>query len=70
MTVQERVCGLTFDAISIKENLNYDVSKDEVEGLENLGKYGSSDSTARYAMVFMARGLASKWKQTLGYFFF
>lgn len=70
MSEQDKVCGVAFDAISVKEKLNYNIAQDEVDGLENLGVYGSSDSTAKYAMVFMVKGLASKWKQTLGYFLF
>lgn len=70
MTRQERICGIVFDAISIKSGLYYDVTNDKMGGYEDLVEYGRSNEIAQNAMVFMARGLASNWKRTLGYFFF
>ncbi|XP_050710732.1 uncharacterized protein LOC126995287, partial [Eriocheir sinensis] len=32
--------------------------------------YGRANVSANYAMMFMVKLLASKWKQPLGYFFF
>lgn len=37
MTEQDKVCGVLFDAISLKERIHY---KDKTDGLENLGEYG------------------------------
>ncbi|XP_063859154.1 uncharacterized protein LOC135100120 [Scylla paramamosain] len=68
MDKKDRVCVLMFDAVAIKSGLYYNTSKDKMEGIEDLGMYGRSDKVAKYAMVFMVRGLAHKWKQTLGYF--
>ena len=70
MSEQDKVCGVIFDAISVKKIFNYNITQDEVDGLENLGVYGASDSKAKYAMLIRVKGLASKWKQTLGYFLF
>lgn len=70
MDKKDRVCVLMFDAVAIKSGLYYNTSKDKMEGIEDLGMYGRSDKVAKYAMVFMVRGLAHKWKQTLGYFLF
>ena len=39
------------DAISIKRGLFYNISKDKVDGIEDLGIYGKSDRLAKYAMV-------------------
>lgn len=70
MTKQKRICGIVFYVISLKSGLYYDISNDKMQGYEDLGEYGRSREIAQYAMVFMARGLASNWKQTLGYLFF
>lgn len=67
---KDKVCGIVFDAISLKSGVFYNVSKDEFEGFEDLGQYGKSEIPAQYAMVFMAKGLGKKWKQPLGYFYF
>ena len=70
MKPQDRVCGVIFDAVSLKEGITYNIHRDKFNGFEDLGQYGSSGKPATYAMVFMAKGLASKWKQVLGYFLF
>ena len=70
MNPQGKVCGIVFDAVSIKCGLHYNNVKDQIEGFEDLGVYGGSDKPAQFAMVFMAKGLCSKWKQALGYFLF
>ena len=66
---KDNVCGIVFDAISLKSGLYYNVTKDQVDGVEDLGQYGRSEQTAEYAMVFMVKGLARKWKKVLAYFF-
>ena len=68
MEAKDKVCGVVFDAISLKSGLYYNITKDQV--VEDLGQYGRSEQTAQYAMVFMVKGLARKWKQALAYFFF
>ena len=51
-----------FDEVSLKENLTYNISKDEIEG------YDDNCKSANHAGVFMIRSLTSKWKQPIGYF--
>lgn len=70
MSHRDKICGLVFDAISIKRNIHYNINKDKFDDLEDLGMYGRANVSANYAMMFMVKGLASKWKQPLGYFFF
>ncbi|XP_076057366.1 uncharacterized protein LOC143034907 isoform X2 [Oratosquilla oratoria] len=70
MSETEKICGITFDAISLKSGIYYDIVKDQIIGYENMGEYGHSDKIAQYALVFMAKGLCVKWKQVLGYFLF
>lgn len=70
MEKRDTVCSITFDAISIKEGLYYNRSTDKMDGFEDLGQYGASGKRARYAMVFMVKGIAKKWKQIVGYFLY
>ena len=72
MKPQDKVCGIVFDAISLKSGLHYNSVTDKVDGFEDLSQYhsGNSSKPAHFAMVFMLKGLCSKWKQALGYFLF
>ena len=60
-------CAVTFDDISLKSALSYNPQHDVIEGFENFGELGQSKYMATHALVFMARGLSSKWKQPVGY---
>ena len=68
MSIHSRLCAIVIDEMSIKESVTYNVEKDEIEGFENFGLLGKTKFVANYAIVFMVRGLVSKWKQPLGYF--
>lgn len=70
MSTQDKLCGITFDAVSIKSGIYYQQSNDKFVGFEDCGQYYKGKKPAQYAMVFMAKGLCSKWKQVLGYFLF
>ena len=67
---EDKLCGVTFDAISIKSGIYYDKKYDKFVGFEDCGQYHKGDKPAQYAMVFMAKGLCRKWKMPLGYFLF
>jgi len=59
MTGLEKDCVLVFDEMALKTKLVYNKERDCVEGFEDF----------RFiALVFMLRGISSKWKQPLGYF--
>ena len=51
-----------------KESLIYNVEKDEIEGYEDFGSLGRTKYVANHAIAFLVRGLATKWKQPVGYF--
>lgn len=68
MNSRAKVCSVVVDEMAIKEGVTYDKGRDMIEGLEEFGSQGSSLKPANHAVVFMARGLESKWKQPLGYF--
>ena len=54
--------------MSIKEGLVYNEATDSVEGFEDFGDIGQTRYITNYAIAFMVRGLASKWKQPVRYF--
>lgn len=72
MKAQATVCGVVFDAISLKSGVHYNSVTDKVDGFADLAQYHSSNSNkpAQFAVVVMLQGLCSKWRQALGYFLF
>jgi hypothetical protein len=67
MNESGKLCTLTMDEVSLKANLQYDQSKDDVTGVEYFGEGHRSSKVATAALVFMARGIKDNWKQPLGY---
>ena len=61
-------CAATFDEISLKSALVYNSHRDVIEGFENFGDLDQSKYMATHELVFMVRGLSSKWKQPVRYF--
>ncbi|MCP4266887.1 MAG: hypothetical protein GY777_15180 [Candidatus Brocadiaceae bacterium] len=51
------MCGIVFDAISIKESLHFDKASDSINGREDFGDHGKSFKEANHALVFMVKGL-------------
>ncbi|KAF0717771.1 Uncharacterized protein FWK35_00034244, partial [Aphis craccivora] len=68
MTNEEKYCVVVFDEMSIKKYLEYSKYLDMVEGFEDLGHKGRTNKIASLAMVFIARGLYSRWKMPITYF--
>ncbi len=70
MPERDRVCSLMIDEIHLKQNLQYDQHQDVIVGYEDLGgHYKRSKEHAGNALVFMLRGLCSRWNQPVGYVF-
>ena len=61
-------CAVTFEEMSLKSALAYNSHGDVIEGFDNFGELGQTKYMATHALVFMALGLSSKWKQPVGYF--
>lgn len=57
MKPSELAFSIVFDEMAIKKHLDYNKALDRIDVLTTKGE------TANQAMVLMARGLASKWKQ-------
>lgn len=67
---RDRVCSLLVDEMSFKSNMTYDRQFDVVVGHEDLGLgHQRSKLVASNALTFMVRGLASNWKQPIGFAF-
>ena len=60
--------AIAFDEMAIKQGLTYNHGTDRVEGFEDFGSVGQTRYIANHTTMFMVRGLASKWKQPIGYF--
>lgn len=66
---KEKDCILCVDEISLKSHLFYDISKDKIIGFQESHNKKSSN-IATSALVVMARGIATRWKQPIAYFFY
>lgn len=53
MSYQEKQCVVLLDEISIMKSIEYNKSKDEIEGYEDLGTLGRTDKIGSHALVIM-----------------
>ena len=58
MDDKDRCVALIFDETSLKSSLVYNHGLDKIEGFEDFSEL---DFVANHALVFMFRGLLSKW---------
>ncbi|XP_040355081.1 uncharacterized protein LOC115322190 [Ixodes scapularis] len=65
----DRACSIVFDEMHIKKELSYNPSSDRFEGLEEYSNGVQGANLSNKALVFMAKGIRTPWKQPLGYFF-
>ena len=63
MTKLEQNCSLVFDEISLKQHLDFDKYSDKAIGIQSNGKQ------VNQVLVLMVRGLSTKWKQSIAYFY-
>ncbi|CAH2989328.1 unnamed protein product [Chilo suppressalis] len=68
MKVEEKLCVLLFDEISLKAHLSFNQKKDKVTGFVDDG-YKRQPEIADHAQVFMVRGLLKNYKQPISYTF-
>ena len=68
--INEKDCNvsLVFDKMSIKQALLYNEKCNTIQGFEDFGFIVQTKYIANHVIAFVVRGLASKWKQPLGYF--
>ena len=63
----DRKCKICIDEMSLQSHLFYNVTKDQIPGFNTVND--NNEEPSKNVMVIMAQGLASKWKQPLGYYF-
>ncbi|XP_063893678.1 uncharacterized protein LOC135117720 [Helicoverpa armigera] len=68
MKLEEKLCVVMFDEVSLKNNLSYNERKDKITGLVDNGQERKSEF-ADHAQVFMLRGLIYNYKQAVSYTF-
>ncbi|XP_072143639.1 uncharacterized protein [Dermacentor andersoni] len=64
---QDRACTIIFDEMHVSKELSYNPVSDRFEGLEEYSA-AQGPNLANKALVFMAKGICTPWKQPLGYF--
>ena len=62
MSEKDRLCNVCIDEMSLKCSSHYNVSKDRIGGFVNMD-CGGSQEISKQALVYMATGLVSNWKQ-------
>jgi hypothetical protein len=68
MSAQQRLCTVMFDEMSLKSHLDYSRRRDKIIGLESINN-DDNCRLANHALVFMACGVCSNWRQALGVHF-
>ena len=68
MSESAKICTLIMDEMSLKSHLFYDISSDSIIGFESFGEGKTSNLVANSALVLMARGILSNWKQPVAFF--
>ena len=68
MNERDHNVSLVFGDMRIKQVLLYNEKCNTIEGFEDFGFIGQTKYMVNHATAFVVRGLASKWKQPLGYF--
>lgn len=71
---KDRIYSIRFNEMSLRVAVTYVSSEDNICGFEHYGGMvkNTADAEAKlanYALVFMVRGIISKWKQPFGFFF-
>ena len=66
MAVPEKMCSLTLDEMSIKSRVEFDKSNGRFCGNVSLPLH---TGITTHALVFMLGGVATRWKQTVAYYF-
>ncbi|XP_039304899.1 THAP domain-containing protein 5 [Solenopsis invicta] len=65
----DKHCILVMDEMSITPSKIFDPSTNTFMGYATLGNHKDEKNIATHALVFMLAGIASRWKQIVGYYF-
>lgn len=64
-SLRDKCCMLMLDEMSCKRNLFYEKHSDKIIGFHDDGK-SRKNLVVSHVLVLMARGISTRWKQTLG----
>lgn len=67
MEDMDKVCSIGWDEMSLTAHLDFEKIKDYIDGFEDLGSK-RTNNFATHALVFMIRGLKTRYKQPIAYF--
>lgn len=67
--INENLCILAFDEMSIRKNLTYNVKLDQIDGYQDHACQGRTSEIASHALTFMAIGIRKRWKQPIAFYF-
>lgn len=68
-TVQDNLCILAFDEMSIRKNISFNTRQDQIDGYQDHAGQGRTSEIASKALTFMAIGVRKKWKQPIAFYF-
>ncbi|KAH9642131.1 hypothetical protein HF086_007441 [Spodoptera exigua] len=68
MKIEQKLCVVMFDEVSLKSNVAYNERKDKITSLVDNGQNRKTEF-ADHAQVFMLRGLIYNYKQAISYTF-
>lgn len=66
---RDKICSLIFDEMSLKASLTYMSKYGIITGFENFGGETTSGRFADRVLMFMLRGIQSKWIQPIAFYF-
>lgn len=69
LEMDEKHCILSFDEVEINSSFVYLPRLDIVCGFVDMGKHGRRDQQTKSVLVFGLRGIDSRWKQIISYYF-
>ncbi|CAH2094612.1 unnamed protein product [Euphydryas editha] len=65
MNIEDRLCTLMFDEMSITPQIHFIDQNDQLKGFAGIGK----SKIANHALVFMIKGIRANYKQPVAYYF-
>lgn len=68
-SIEDNMCILAFDEMSIRKNLSYNVKSDMFDGYQDHASQGRTPEIATHALTFMAIGVRKNWKQPIAFYF-
>ncbi|XP_052746956.1 uncharacterized protein LOC128199825 isoform X1 [Bicyclus anynana] len=67
-TTKKKLCSILFDEVALTPHLTYVESQDEIRGFKDFGN-NREFKFCDHALVFMLRGVCSKWRQPISFYF-